>query len=264
MQSRASLLLGRARRRFHARHRAQALAAMANDPEPVCRQLAGALGAAAPPDSAAAIEALRAASAQIDAPEWAVHELAGRQRLDAKRAAHVGSKAARWGAVLHHIVAAVAPRRAIEFGTLIGISTAYQASAMAPGCMLSIERNGRALDVARRNLEALNIDVDLRLGTFDDVLDDVPADARFQYAFKDGHHTEEATVGIFLRLLPHLDSGAVFVFDDIRWSWGMRRAWRTIRKHPDVACTIDLFSMGIVIVRPGGAGTRHRFAVPGT
>jgi hypothetical protein len=41
----------------------------------------------------------------------------------------------------------------------------------------------------------------------------------------------------------------VFIFDDIRWSEEMNRAWQKIKNHPSVMVSIDLFFMGIVFFR---------------
>ena len=50
--------------------------------------------------------------------------------------------------------------------------------------------------------------------------------------------------------LDKVHSKSVFVFDDINWSEGMKRAWNEIKNHPKVTVTIDLFMMGLVFFDP--------------
>jgi len=98
--------------------------------------------------------------------------------------------------------------------------------------------NLRALDIARATVVP---------GRFRDSLETVlEANELFDYVFIDGHHDEKATVEYFELIRPRLSVGALLVFDDIAWSAGMTRAWRTIREHPRISYSSDLISMGIV------------------
>ena len=49
--------------------------------------------------------------------------------------------------------------------------------------------------------------------------------------------------------LPHVHNDTVFIFDDIHWSEGMEQAWDTIKAHPAVQVTVDLFGVGLVFFR---------------
>jgi len=42
---------------------------------------------------------------------------------------------------------------------------------------------------------------------------------------------------------------AVIVLDDIYWSRGMYRAWREIISWPEVRVSIDLYEVGILLLR---------------
>ena len=42
---------------------------------------------------------------------------------------------------------------------------------------------------------------------------------------------------------------AVIVMDDIYWSKGMHRAWKEISGWPEVRVSLDLFHMGILLLR---------------
>ena len=42
---------------------------------------------------------------------------------------------------------------------------------------------------------------------------------------------------------------AIYVFDDIYWSKGMKEAWTEISNHPKVMMSLDIFSLGIVFFK---------------
>ena len=69
------------------------------------------------------------------------------------------------------------------------------------------------------------------------------------YAFIDGHHDQDATIDYFRQIKPHLSPNAVLVFDDISWSDGMKKAWKTIKNDKDIEVYVDLFVVGVCIVK---------------
>jgi predicted O-methyltransferase YrrM len=86
-------------------------------------------------------------------------------------------------------------------------------------------------------------------GRFQDTLADVAREqAPVDFAFIDGHHDEHATVAYFRQILPHLGRSAVLVFDDISWSPGMERAWKTVTADERVGLAVDLSAIGICLV----------------
>jgi hypothetical protein len=68
-------------------------------------------------------------------------------------------------------------------------------------------------------------------------------------AFVDGNHQCEPTVEYVRRLLEKSGNKAVIVLDDIYWSRGMQRAWKTIISWPEVQISLDLFHMGVLLIR---------------
>jgi predicted O-methyltransferase YrrM len=163
-----------------------------------------------------------------------------------------------YGRVLHAIVSSTGVRRGIELGTCLGISAAYQAAALAGrdnARFVTCEGAPALAALARRNLDGLGLGtVDVVAGRFADTLPTVAAEQDpVDYAFIDGHHDEHATVGYFDLLLPHLGSTAVLVFDDIRWSAGMSRAWDAIRSAQAVLAAVDLRRLGLVVVATAGS-----------
>jgi predicted O-methyltransferase YrrM len=162
----------------------------------------------------------------------------------------MGSKPELWALLLFKLIRIIQPELAIELGTCIGISAAYQSTAQklnGKGRLITIEGSETIAALARTNIESLHLNnVEILCGTFNKVLPKVLAKTPIvDYVFIDGHHDEQATIAYFELFLPHLSSGAVVVFDDISWSNGMRRAWEKIRKHSAVDFAVDLTMIGI-------------------
>jgi hypothetical protein len=55
----------------------------------------------------------------------------------------------------------------------------------------------------------------------------------------------------FETALKYSHEKTALVFDDIRWSEEMLKAWKEIINHPQTTLTIDLFSMGIAFCDKG-------------
>jgi predicted O-methyltransferase YrrM len=99
-------------------------------------------------------------------------------------------------------------------------------------------------------------------GIFDDTLQRTLAtNSPVDFAFFDGHHDEHATLRYYQQFLPHLVDDAIVVFDDIAWSPGMRRAWRTLQEDSHVALSIDMVNVGICVVKQAAASVRHRVRI---
>ena len=173
----------------------------------------------------------------------------------------VGSKANR-AQLLFHLVREVRPLTCIELGTSVGLSACYQAAALklnGAGKLVTLEGADAVASVAARNFSSLGLDnIELVRGRFQDTLTGVlRAHTSVDYAFVDGHHDEVATMKYFSAIIPALAPNAVIVFDDIRWSEGMNRAWNVIQHDSHVRVSVDLGCMGLVST--GGAGSPQHF-----
>lgn len=158
-----------------------------------------------------------------------------------------------WGRRLFNAVSVSRPGICLELGTCLGISAAYQAAALreiGTGKLVTLEGSPDLAAVARRNFADLGLDnVEVRVGSFVETLQPTLDDfLSVDFAFIDGHHDEEATISYFETILPHAARGAVLIFDDIRWSRGMRRAWHRIATHPNTHLIRDLRRWGICFV----------------
>jgi predicted O-methyltransferase YrrM len=166
------------------------------------------------------------------------------------------SKPSFWATILFEIVHEYTPTSGLEMGTCLGISAAYQGSAMELngfGSLVTLEGASSLATAATENLTQIGLGerVIVVPGRFSDTLPStIATHAPLDYAFIDGHHDEHATIAYFEQLLPHLAEKAILVFDDISWTEGMRRAWQSITKHEAVRLAVDLGALGVCVLDP--------------
>jgi predicted O-methyltransferase YrrM len=179
----------------------------------------------------------------------------------------LSSKSPLGALLLFRLVRELRPAHALELGTNLGISAAYQAAALAlngGGELHTIEGAPRLAALARAHLASLGLAAEVHEGRFSDVLPGLLArTAPLDYVFIDGHHDGPATVGYFAQIHPALGPGALVVFDDIAWSAGMAEAWRTVRADPRVRVAIGLGTMGACLVGGQGEPLRIDLPIPG-
>jgi predicted O-methyltransferase YrrM len=165
------------------------------------------------------------------------------------------SKTPRAARLLYELVIGANAASVVELGTNLGISAAYLAEGTrrvtANGRVTTLEASPYRLRFAHRAHESLGLrNITYAEGLFADTLPVVlRAIGPFDFAFVDGHHEFEATLRYLDILWPHAASGAVFVFDDIRWSAGMRKAWQRIRRDRRFSLIVDAGTMGICVAR---------------
>lgn len=154
------------------------------------------------------------------------------------------------GALLYRICQYYQPKQCLELGAHLGISTIYQGLGLEKSSFLTIEGIPEFAEVARQNLHKMGLTAEVKVGRFEDVLENMDLqDFQPDYVFVDGNHTEEATLNYFQMLLPNMADGGIMIFDDIYWSKGMMNAWQTIAAHPEVSVSLDLFFFGICFIR---------------
>jgi predicted O-methyltransferase YrrM len=206
--------------------------------------------------------------------------LAKSRRRQVGEMARHAAKSPKMGQLLFRIARYYHCERVLELGTSLGITTAYLANAVqestlsqastSPGIrekdargsyvnqttekdvrVWSIEGAAEVAAVAARNFEELGlVNVELVVGNFDDRLTGVlDRMGQVDLAFIDGNHRLEPTLRYFHEIMTHCASGAILIFDDIHWSADMEKAWDEIQQDPRVYMTIDLFFIGLVVLR---------------
>lgn len=155
------------------------------------------------------------------------------------------------GELLYRICKYYQPKRCLEFGTNLGISTLYQHAAIPNSQFVTMEGIPAFATIAKRNFAAFGIAPHVKIGEFSSILSrtDFLKDFKPDYVFLDGNHRYEATMDYFHQLLPFLSEDSIVILDDIYWSEGMKKAWNEIAQHPDVSVSIDLFYFGICFVK---------------
>ncbi len=164
-----------------------------------------------------------------------------------------GSKSVRACRFLYRLTRALRPSLVVEIGTNVGISGLYLAAALAPdpsARLITLEGSLPKVAIAHRNFAALGLDnVQIEAGDFFETLGPILERHRpIDLAFIDGFHDGAATIEFFERLRAAVDREAVFVFDDIEWSAGMRSAWTAIVRDEGIETWSTVEKMGICVV----------------
>ena len=162
------------------------------------------------------------------------------------------SKPPRPAFMLYELARTFGPHTVIEFGTNVGISTAYLATGVGgDGTVITLEASPDRSRIARDLHARLGLtNVRYVPGFFDDTLAGVLAETdRVDLAFIDGNHHEEPTLAYFDAVAAKMGAGGMVVFDDTRWSPGMVAAWREARVHPRVRLALDFGWVGLAVLR---------------
>jgi predicted O-methyltransferase YrrM len=155
---------------------------------------------------------------------------------------------------LYRVIREIKPAIALELGTCLGISTAYQALALKrnqTGKIFTLEGSAARGGIAEKNFRKLELGnyIVPSIGKFEDILEiQLQSAGSPEYAFIDGHHDEGATLHYFNQILPWLKKGGIMIFDDIFWSAGMFSAWNTIKSSPSVKEWCAFKGMGILVI----------------
>ncbi len=159
-------------------------------------------------------------------------------------------KSKKYARLLGRIVQFYECKNVLELGTSLGITTAYLAK-HSEGQVTSLEGDASVAGIAQNIWGQLGLsNVHSIVGNFDNTLDQV-SENQFDMIYIDGNHKLEPTLRYFNLLLEKATEDTLFVLDDIHYSRGMEQAWSSIKNHPRVTASIDLFFLGIVTINPG-------------
>ncbi len=162
------------------------------------------------------------------------------------------AKPKKFGQLLFRMVKAYQPETILELGTSLGITTSYLSLAKPDARLITMEGANEVAGIASKNFKESGLgNITIEQGNFDNTLPVVIHGlSSVDFAFLDGNHRQQPTENYFYQLLSKINNHSILVFDDIHWSKEMAAAWDTIKSHPSVRCTIDLFFIGIVFFRP--------------
>ena len=160
-------------------------------------------------------------------------------------------KPPRFGRLLYRLIQRFDSRLIIDLGTSLGITTLYEAVAAPTAKIITFEGCPQTAAVAERNFRKLNRqNIEIVTGNIDETLPErLKEVSSIDFVFFDANHRYEPTVRYFETCLSKAHNDTCFIFDDIHWSDEMEQAWETIRAHPSVTVSIDLFYIGLVFFR---------------
>jgi len=158
----------------------------------------------------------------------------------------------KFGEFLFRLVRFLKPTTIVELGTSLGVTTLYVSLADDDSKVYTLEGCPETEQLAQQGFQQFEqSNIELRLGNIDNtlpaLLKDVPT---VDLAYVDANHRKAATLRYFEQLLAKTTENSVLVFDDIYWTYEMMEAWQTIKNHPRVTLSLDLFDAGLVFFRP--------------
>jgi len=169
------------------------------------------------------------------------------------------AKPKKYGQLLFRMVRGYKPKQILELGTSLGITTSYLAMGNKAANVITMEGAEKVAEVAHKNFQSLDLrNISIERGNFDHTLSAIINNqSSFDFIFIDGNHRQKPTERYFSELLTRINNDTIMIFDDIHWSNGMEAAWESIKNHPEVSCTIDLFFIGIVLFRKEFLAKQH-------
>ena len=169
------------------------------------------------------------------------------------------AKPKKYSQLLFRMLRKYQPKMILELGTSLGISTVYLSLAKPDSNIITMEGAKEVAAIAKNNFKSLGLqNISIIEGNFDTTLSSVISPlSSVDFAFIDGNHRREPTERYFQQMLSKTNNDSILVFDDIHWSREMEQAWETIKAHPVIRCSIDLFFMGIVFFRPEFREKQH-------
>lgn len=163
------------------------------------------------------------------------------------------------GQLLFRLVHFSKPKKILELGSALGISTLYMSAAAIGAQVITVEGSQEIADKAKENFRKLNTsNVESLCGQFETLLPlALEKLARLDFLFLDGDHRPKASLKYFDQCLPYAHHHSVFVIADIHWSAEMEQAWAILRQHPRVRLSVDLFYVGLLFFREENKEKEH-------
>lgn len=168
-----------------------------------------------------------------------------------KQIASTSLKPKKYSQLMHRMVQHYQPKTVLEIGTSLGITTSYLAKANNNSSVITMEGAKAIAAIAKQNFESLGVsNIQQVIGNFDDTLPSTLSSLQtIDFAFIDGNHRYEPTINYFQQILEKSNNNTIIILDDIYWSKEMEQAWNWVKEHEKVTLTIDLFAIGIVVLK---------------
>ncbi len=149
---------------------------------------------------------------------------------------------------LYRLVRALRPEKVVEFGSAVGVSGSYLASALranGTGRLITVEGSASRQTIAARTIETVAPGVTTSLCSFfDDAVDSLDGADLF---FIDGNHFFEPTMRYVGEAVSRMRRPALLVLDDIAThSETMDQAWTALRADPRFAYSHQVARIGLL------------------
>ncbi|UOY06556.1 class I SAM-dependent methyltransferase [Muricauda sp. SCSIO 64092] len=159
----------------------------------------------------------------------------------------------KWCQFLYHLVKNIDNPRVLEIGTNLGVSGSYILEALKGknGKFTTMEGLPQLCEISHKQFSTIVPDSKFEIvqGLYDNTFTQIiEGKEGYDLMFIDGNHKKGPTLEYFNALKSIMGETAVFVFDDINWSTGMKEAWEVIRKDKDVNFSMDIYKQGIIII----------------
>jgi predicted O-methyltransferase YrrM len=151
------------------------------------------------------------------------------------------------GALLFRLTHYFRSQNIVQIGASVGLSTLYLTSYAQNIKCITLEKLPACASIARWVYEkAARASINLREGDYPTLLPHVLEEmGGVDFVFF--NTTQEPSLAeLFNICVKYTKADTVFVFKGIKDNRTMRRLWKTIRMHPEVTVTLNLYSMGIV------------------
>ncbi len=176
-----------------------------------------------------------------------------------RQIAHRSSVPRLWGTVLMKLAKGSKARAILELGSCAGISTCYLAASHAR--VVGVEGSETLSALADEHVRRVSGTAQVVQARFDDVLDHLDeVIGRPGLVYIDGEHTRTARLHYLDRVLPHLDPGALVVFDDIHLSDELWQAWGESQQRAGIAAAVNLGRFGVCVCGPETPTRRFDFS----
>ncbi len=179
---------------------------------------------------------------------------AGSKKLGADRKikdiARVSGSPIKYAKLIYKIVNHYKPNKMLELGTSLGLGTMMMKLGHPKGEIHTVEGCPQTLQYTMDHFP-LTRDENLHFhnARFDDFIERLDPNEKFDFIFIDGDHRGERTQSILMSLKRHLHDETVILLDDIRWSFDMQTFWKSMTQSENYNVSIDLFKMGVLVPR---------------
>ena len=157
----------------------------------------------------------------------------------------------KYGRLLANISSSFNINIALELGTSLGLTSLYLAHSKNKIIIETVEACSNTAEIAIDSFRETNSNnINLHLENFDTFLASAKLKTNTGLVYIDGNHSYGASIKYFNILCEKLSDNSILIFDDIRHSKEMLRAWNKICNSSKSYLCIDLFRLGIVFLNP--------------